>query len=334
MIYVLLVLFAIPLLLRVHQRVGTWLDTRRFPAPGMYLNRAGHRLHVHVTGKGPVVLFESGLAASSINWHHVRRQLEGEYTCVAYDRAGFAWSDAAPAQYGPEEILRDLDAVLAHVSAEEPVTIVGHSMGAWIAQAYAHRYEGRVNALVLLDPPCVADWVSPTKDEEARLARGIHLSYRGATLARWGVIRVVLKLVNPRFAKYARRFAKAASGKGEQVATRMVTEIRKLPQEHWMVIRQHWCQPKGFVSMARHLESLRPMAHLLADVRPLQVPVAVISSVRGGESQRMDHRRVAETRCGRLFDAESSGHWPQLDEPELVANAVRWTREQRVLLDR
>src|SRR5437762_1234249 len=57
---------------------------------------AGRRLHVRSSGRGgPMVVLESGIAASSLSWTLVQPQV-AEFTRVcSYDRAGLGWSDAA-----------------------------------------------------------------------------------------------------------------------------------------------------------------------------------------------------------------------------------------------
>ena len=55
----------------------------------------GYRLHLHEMGEGiPAVVFESGIAATSLSWRLVMREIAGFTRVCSYDRAGFGWSDA------------------------------------------------------------------------------------------------------------------------------------------------------------------------------------------------------------------------------------------------
>jgi pimeloyl-ACP methyl ester carboxylesterase len=181
-----------------------------------------------------------------------------------------------------------------------------------------------VRGLVLIDPPALGDWREPGEFNRRRLERGIRLARRGASLARWGVVRTLLLLANPRMMGLGKRLAKAVSRKGEQVAARMVGEIKKLPPSEWGVIRAHWSQVRGFESMVRHLEALTPACRLAGDSRLPAVRVAVVSAAKASTAERAEHEALASRPDGRLWVTAWSGHWPHLDEPELVRCAILW----------
>src|SRR6266705_3363867 len=66
--------------------------------PGVMLDVGGRRLHVVCLGNGrPTVLFESGIAASSLSWTRVLRDVATFTRACAYDRAGLGWSDSSRA---------------------------------------------------------------------------------------------------------------------------------------------------------------------------------------------------------------------------------------------
>src|SRR5438093_64678 len=77
----------------VYQAIASRVSARRHVAPGMMIDADGQQLHVVCTGNGqPAVLFESGIAASSLSWARVLPEV-GRFTrACAYDRAGLGWS--------------------------------------------------------------------------------------------------------------------------------------------------------------------------------------------------------------------------------------------------
>jgi pimeloyl-ACP methyl ester carboxylesterase len=81
-------------------------------------------------GRGrPVVLLEAGIAASSLSWSLVQIGESRRFTRVcAYDRAGFAWSDAAPVPATSSDRQR-ASHVLARVAPDDRYVLVGHSFG-------------------------------------------------------------------------------------------------------------------------------------------------------------------------------------------------------------
>jgi hypothetical protein len=72
-----------------YQFIGTRRSERRYAAPGTMIDVDGQRLHVMCAGSGrPAVLFESGIAASSLSWARVLRDVAAFTRVCAYDRAG------------------------------------------------------------------------------------------------------------------------------------------------------------------------------------------------------------------------------------------------------
>src|SRR5207249_3002123 len=80
----------------LYQFVGARRAERTYTAPGMMVDVDGQRLHLVCAGHGtPAVLFESGVAASSLSWTRVLRDVAAFTGACAYDRAGLGWSDRA-----------------------------------------------------------------------------------------------------------------------------------------------------------------------------------------------------------------------------------------------
>src|SRR4051794_26411924 len=77
----------------LYQFIGTWISARRYAAPGMLIDVDGQQLHVVCAGTGqPAVLFESGIAASSLSWARVLPDVATLTRACPYDRAGLGWS--------------------------------------------------------------------------------------------------------------------------------------------------------------------------------------------------------------------------------------------------
>ena len=91
----------------IYQFVGARRSARRYAPPGMMINVDGQQLHVVCAGNGrPTVLFESGIAASSLSWTRVLRDVAAFTRACAYDRAGLGWS--VPART-PRTVARIVD---------------------------------------------------------------------------------------------------------------------------------------------------------------------------------------------------------------------------------
>ena len=82
----------------LYQFIGARRGARRYLPPGVMVDVAGQRLHVVCAGNGrPTVLFESGIAASSLSWTRIVRDVAAFTRACAYDRAGLGWSDPSTA---------------------------------------------------------------------------------------------------------------------------------------------------------------------------------------------------------------------------------------------
>lgn len=308
----------------LYQMVGGARHRRQFAPPGLLIDVGGHRLHVICSGEGtPVVVFESGIAASSLSWALVQPELARITRVCAYDRAGLAWSDAPSCPRSFTRIIDELAAVLAQVAPSGPYVLVGHSFGSFVVRAYAARHADRVAGLLLIDPP--TEWLTRSPQRARTIWGGIHLSRIGALLARLGVVRACLALLTGGAPGAPRRFVKIFGPTTARTLERLVGEVRKLPPEVHPIIKAHWCQPKCFDAMADYLIAFdRDGASMAAETPPGDIPIVVISAGNQPPDQITAHRMLVEgSRAGRHVMATRSGHWIQFDEPELIIDAVR-----------
>ena len=110
----------------------------------------GVSLHYQVHGSGEPVLLVHGFPLSGQLWDPAVSLLQGRFELIVPDLRGHGRSgasdDVSMARYAD-----DLAAQLDAAGAKGPVTVVGHSMGGYIAFEFYRRYPERVRALVLVD---------------------------------------------------------------------------------------------------------------------------------------------------------------------------------------
>lgn len=124
-------------------------------APAQFTAGDGLAIRGERAGEGPAVVLCHGITATRRYVLHGSRALErAGHTVVSYDARGHGESDPAPegAGYGYPELVPDLESVIAAQAAEGPIVLVGHSMGAHTALAYALRRPRRLAGLVLIGP--------------------------------------------------------------------------------------------------------------------------------------------------------------------------------------
>jgi pimeloyl-ACP methyl ester carboxylesterase len=290
----------------------------------------GRGLHLIDRGaSGPAVIFESGISATCLSWADVRAQVEGFARACTYDRAWLGWSDPASAPRTAENIVEDLHALIQAAQISQPFILVGHSFGGMLAPAYVAKYPGEVAGLVLVDPLSPTEWLSSSPAHTRMLQLGIRLSRRGAWMARAGMVRASLDLLISGGRRIPQWMAKLSGGSGESVISRLVGEVRKMPPETWPMVRAHWCLPKNFQGLAAYLESLSASSAEAAALHErfastAEIPITVLSAANATPEQLEEREaRARRSPRGRHIIARKSGHWIQLDEPELVVQAIR-----------
>lgn len=290
----------------------------RYPPPGRMLDVGGRRLHVYETGQGsPTVVLEAGIAATSLSWRPVQNEIAKFARVASYDRSGLGWSDAASTPLTLRRLVDDLHALLQIAQLPPPYILVGHSFGGLIVRAFARRNPAEVAGLVLVDAVQPEEWHPLSVEQRNTLARGVRLSRRGAMLARMGIVGWCLRSLLAGSRWLPKAVGGAASGRGLTVMKRIAGEVGKMPREVWPMVAEHWSQPKSFLGMAAHFESLPESAQEICESPPLEgVPVIVLTPAG----------KPALSGVGanvRHVVADRSGHWIHLDRPELVVEAVR-----------
>jgi pimeloyl-ACP methyl ester carboxylesterase len=220
-------------------------------------------------------------------------------------------------------MLRELRGVLMHTVPAGRAVLVGHSFGAFLVCAYASRYPTDVAGIVLLDPP--SEWHELTRHQARLLWGGIQLSRIGAVLARIGVVRACLALLTGGAPGISRNVARLFGPTTARTLERLVGEVRKLPPEVHPLVQRHWCEPKCFHAMADHLAALEETAAVIDRITSLpDVPLVVISSGDQPSNVIDRHRQLAGlSQRGRHIVANTSGHWIQFDDPDLVVSTLR-----------
>ncbi len=296
------------------------------PPPGRLIDIGGRRLHVDVRGTGSAaVVLEAGIAASSLSWCLVQARIAEFTTAIAYDRAGFGWSDPPTHHCTAAEAARDLALLLDRLEIDGPVILAGHSFGGLIARVFEQSYSGRVAGLILIDPVSRTEWRDPDENQKRMLARGTALSRRGAALAQMGVVGFALKLLLSGSRSIPKLMARASAGNGASVTERLTGEVRKMPRELWPAIAAHWSEARCFRAMAESLEHLPESAGQVDENRDLRcLPLIVLSAGTASPLAMVEHERDARLSTrGQHLAIPNAAHWMQLDDPNAVVDAIR-----------
>ena len=141
----------------------------------------GAKVHYVDAGTGPPVILLHGLADDVGVWESAIAPLAAKYRVVALDQIGFGRSDKPLLNYRVSTFVDFLDGFLNELKIER-ASLVGNSLGGWIAADFALTHPERISRLVLCDAAGYAA-VSKTMDPRAlsalRLASREDIRYLG-----------------------------------------------------------------------------------------------------------------------------------------------------------
>lgn len=109
------------------------------------------RLHVVARGSGSPIVFLHGMGTSAATWDRCMDVLEDRFLVVAPDLLGHGNSPVPddPAEYTRDRTLVDIDDIVSDLT-EAPV-LVGHSLGGYLALAYAATRPDAARGVVVLN---------------------------------------------------------------------------------------------------------------------------------------------------------------------------------------
>jgi len=295
----------------------------KLPPPlGQLVDVGGQRLHALTAGTGapgtPTVVFEAGGASWSLDWQLVQPEVARFAATVAYDRAGFGWSDPGPKPRTAAQMASELKALLAGIGARPPYVLVGASFGGHVARLLARELGGDVAGMVLLDArhEALNDRMPPAWRKLEASGKGMYQVMGAAS--RLGLLNLLGKLA------------------GERAAPPIV---HKLPAEIRPTYLSVGFQPKYFQANLDELSASGESDRQLAAAGALgNLPLTVIRHGRPDLFAQMPPDQAAQAEQAwqalqtalaalstnsRLLVAEHSGHAIQIDQPELVIESIR-----------
>jgi len=124
-----------------------------------FLRARGLRHHIRVWGADglPKLFLGHGFLDVSATFQPMVEPLLDRWQVLAPDWRGFGHTEWPQDGYWFQDYVADLDAILAHYEKDQPLTLIGHSMGSHIMSLYAGLRPARVTKLVMLDGVTLPD---------------------------------------------------------------------------------------------------------------------------------------------------------------------------------
>ena len=303
--------------------------------PGKLVDVGGYRLHLNCTGKsGPTILLIAGGGDFSFDWGLVQPGVSRFARVCSYDRAGLAWSDPGPTPRTMKQDAYELHLLLKAARVKTPYVLIGHSVGGLIARVYAGQYPDEVVGMVLVDS---------THEDTTLLFQGKLVRVRGSAkgIAVPPVQTMQSSPPKPPAAEDIEQFEFNQKMFG---APKIESPFDKLPASTqamrlWFLAQpprsaagpNFWAEElqEMYIARAKTPYELgdKPLVVLLPkpDIGNPPPGISVDEWKPVNEEKRQQKVGLASlSRNSKLIITDKSGHHIQLDEPDVVTNAIRF----------
>ncbi len=136
------------------------------------------KIHYTDTGKGRVLVLLHGFLGSHEVWSEFVKKLSRKFRVIAIDLPGHGETPSIGYYHSMELLAQSVKAVLDKVGLRRYI-ITGHSMGGYVALAFAELYPENVSGLCLFNSTSYADSEEKKKEREKviRLVKKEHRHY-------------------------------------------------------------------------------------------------------------------------------------------------------------
>lgn len=284
----------------VYEATGSSANTLVSPA-GTLIDVGGYRLHLDCQGSGsPTVVMDAGLGGASLDWSLVQPALQRTTRVCVYDRAGMGWSDPRDAIPTPSHLATELHTLLSNAGEAGPFVLVGHSLAGKNVRLFAAAFPAEVSGMVLVDAR------SELIDEQMSAADtdGFNAALKGQAVAfslarKVGLVRLLGRALI-----------------GEPLLPDKAANEMALLQTEPSAIDEAYAE-----GIARSSDDGELAGQSLGTL-PITV-IAAEQNMTGLSGWAAAQHNLAQLSTrGRLVIAKGSGHYVQLEQPELLISSI------------
>ncbi len=146
----------------------------------MYITYHNSKIFCEVCGKGQPIVMLHGFTESSAIWQHFANSLSQSYTVVTIDLPGHGRSDCFGYVHSMEQMADLVNEVLLGMGIDSAV-IIGHSMGGYVALAFAKMFPSKIKGLGLFHSTASADSEAARRNREIAI-KAIRENHQGFLL--------------------------------------------------------------------------------------------------------------------------------------------------------
>ena len=293
----------------LYENVSEARDQRFNPMTGRRFDVGGYRMHIDCIGQGsPTVILESGLGDTYISWRKVQPQIAKFARVCSYDRAGLGYSDSSSRPRTSKSIAEELHALLKVADVAPPYVLVGHSMGGFHVRVFTSLYRNEIAGMVLVD--------ASHPDQENRFPPELK-NLEGSWVREAEFLAYTMPLGVPRLLSLCDDDAVARAAECNfHSARESVAEMKSFPESAAETAATGALGDLPLAVLSRDPE--KPSADLPADLA---------QPTNAAWEKMQDELAHLSTRGTRTV-AKNSGHYIQIDRPDIVIEAVHGVVEQ------
>ena len=282
----------------------------KFHPDGEFVDLGDHNLHYLKSGKGsPTVVFESGLdPGGHLPWFKVQNEISKYTTTISYDRAGVLWSERGNNPKTGQAMAEELSDLLIKTKCPKPYIIVGHSLAGLFLRNFIIQNQADISGVIFIDVSHPEQ--NDRKSEELKSLSKVPSPMRLKVTNTTGLIRLFYKNYYPNTAK-------------NDSINRIVYAM-------------------FYGGLSAFIDEQNSMEYLLDESEQINsfgsIPLKIITGTSPDRYNEISNPGLRKeffqlkmdlqkdllnlsTNSEQIFAAES-GHYVQLEQPEIVINAI------------
>ena len=326
---VIVLLLGLAVIGAIYQGVASANDEKTYKPVDQMVDVNGIQMRMDCQGSGsPTVVLEAGAGSSSRVWVRTQGEVAKFTRVCSYDRAGYGWSDPVQEEMFPDQVAEMLHTLLEKAGEAPPYLMVGHSFGGIYIRAFAAQYPDEVVGMVLVDsshenqnqqvPPELVDDFEKLQNAQKTAIKLLQIAEP------FGVVRAIkmLDANGDMFPEQEKKSALAeiyhsgyigANVRESNVSTAYSGQPQKLGDIPLIVLSQK-------MDAQKFRELYPPEIQSQLSMERWQQEADVYN--------KNQNELAALSTRGKRIVVEDSGHFIQLDQPQVVIDAIREVFDQ------
>jgi len=314
----------------IYQAIANARDEKMYKPMNQMVDVDGVQMRLDCRGSGsPTVVLEAGGQSPSFVWVRIQDEVAKFTRVCSYDRAGYGWSDSIHETLYPKKVADMLHTLLKNGGEKPPYLMVGHSFGGVYIRTFTAEYPDEVVGMVLVDsshdnqneltPLALAQ--SP---EYAQRKKGAVTSLRLIQIAEpIGLLRT-FKFMESGVAS----LSLPEREKGTVLAQMYRTGFMRAYSRETIMMMNYSSQPAKLgdlplIVLARKIDAQDMVEQIPSTLQSMELAQQMAEVANG-----MQAELAALSTRGKWIIVEDSGHFIQLDKPQVVIDAIQEVFDQ------